>query len=96
MLDNLKIAIYDKTNMHWNFLADINQLKPKDIFILMQPDWKLLVHKNGEIVLYCSEIDLSSTLKTFQYKPLQEAFTSGELTPELKNLVLDHREIYFR
>ena len=95
-MENLKIAIYDTKTMQWNFSADIKMLKPKDIFILMQPDWKFLIHKNGEKVLYCSKIDLQSTQKTFQYKPLQEALALNEISPEIKSFVMAHSEIYFR
>lgn len=75
--------IFDAELKKWEFKE--RGIRQSDIFMLMEPDWKIIHEYGAEYIFVCDNSVSDSTTSTIQYRPL--AHVIHELPDELRELV---------
>ena len=87
-----KWAIFDKKLKRW--LHNKRAIKKSDIFMLMEPDWKIMHMFCAESVYLCDDAVSDSNVSTIQYRPLNNAL--HELPDEVREMVNENYDKIFK
>jgi hypothetical protein len=83
--------IFDRIKHKWLDAAH-NELKPNDIFMVFEQNWKTFCDHIGEYVLYCKTVHLEDTGRTIKYTPLRNQLSF--LAPDERDNILADKIIW--